>query len=203
MTHLTVRYSHPILALSAAALLAACQGSQRTATPTTGGPSVAAGASRTAPAETSGTRGAGGTPGMGGMSGMNGMPGMGGMSGMGGGMMAQMMPRMMTHMRMMQGASADSMAAMMPMHRQMVANMLAQMNGEMRGMQMPADARWTATADSLRQDLVRMPELSAPELKAMMPAHLERVKRLMDMHRGMMGSAGGTSGGTAPGRGGA
>ncbi len=201
MTHLTVRYSHPILALSAVALLTACQGSQRTATPTTGGPSVAAGASRTAPAETSSTHGTGGTPGMGGMNGMNGMPAMGGMQGMGGGgMMAQMTPQMMTHMRMMQGASADSMAAMMPMHRQMMANMLARMNGEMRGMHMPADARWTATADSLRQDLVRMPELSAPELKAMMPAHLERMKRLMEMHRGMMG---GTGGGTAPGRGGA
>ncbi|MGI9179069.1 MAG: hypothetical protein ACR2H9_00950 [Longimicrobiaceae bacterium] len=115
--------------------------------------------------------------------GMQGMP-MQGMSGMqGGGMMEQMQ----SHMQMMEGASGDSLGAMMPMHRQMTANMIARFNREMRDMNMAADGRWNATVDSLRQDLVRMPEMNMDEMRALMPAHHARVTRLMEMHRGMMG----------------
>ena len=112
------------------------------------------------------------------------MPGMGGMdSGM---MGVAGMAEMQAHMRMMAGTSADSMQAMLPMHRQMVANMLSRMNGEMRQMNMAGDAAWTATVDSLRQDLVRMPELSGQELRDLMPAHHTRMTRLMQMHERMM-----------------
>ena len=109
--------------------------------------------------------------------------GMAGMPGMGGGMIEGMQ----AHMRMMDGVSPDSMRAMLPMHRQMVANMISQMNSEMRGMNMQGDAPWQATVDSLRNDLTRMPDLSARELGDMMPAHRARVTRLMEMHRSMMG----------------
>lgn len=108
--------------------------------------------------------------------------GMQGMSGMQDGMMGEMM----AHMQMMTGAGADSMQAMLPMHRQMVANMLSQMNSEMREMSMTTDAQWDATVDSLRTDLTRMPELDGQELQELMPAHHDRMKRLMDMHRTMM-----------------
>jgi hypothetical protein len=111
-----------------------------------------------------------------------GMSGMSGMAGMGAGMANQMM----SHMQSMQGAGADSMRAMLPMHRQMVANMIAQMNREMRDMNMTMDAQWNATVDSLRDDLRRMPEMSAQELRAFMPAHRDRVMRLMEMHGTMM-----------------
>ena len=97
---------------------------------------------------------------------------------MGGGSMAAMQ----AHLRMMQGASADSMRAMMPMHRQMAANTLAQMNREMRDMNMAGDAAWTATVDSVRQDLARMPEPNAVD----MAAHHARMTRLMEMHQRMM-----------------
>lgn len=120
--------------------------------------------------------------GMHGMEGMEGMQGMSDMSGMSAGMMSEMM----SHLQMMDGARADSMQAMLPMHRQMVANMLAQMNREMRDMGMAADAEWNATVDSLRSDLTRMPEMSGQELQAMMPAHRDRMMRLMEMHRTMM-----------------
>ncbi len=106
-----------------------------------------------------------------------------GMQGMGGG---GMMEQMQAHMRMMNGAGADSMQAMLPMHRQMVANMISQFGREMREMNMTADAAWLATIDSLRQDNIRMPEMSASELRAFMPEHGARVMRLMDMHRSMM-----------------
>jgi PBP1b-binding outer membrane lipoprotein LpoB len=114
------------------------------------------------------------------------MPGMSDMPGMQDGMMGGMMGQMMGHMQMMRGAGADSMQAMLPMHRQMVANMLAQMNREMREMNMTTDARWDATVDSLRNDLTRMPEMSGSELQTMMPAHHDRMMRLMEMHRTMM-----------------
>jgi hypothetical protein len=116
---------------------------------------------------------------------MEGMPGMAGMAGMqDDGMMRQMQARMATMMAM----NPDSMMAMMPMHRQMAANMLAQMNREMREMDMAGDEAWTATVDSLRQDLTRMPEMSPDEMAATMPGHQARMNRLMEMHRSMMGS---------------
>ena len=116
--------------------------------------------------------------------GMQGMPGMGGMQR--GGMM-EMMTQMQSQMQMMQGMSADSMHAALPQHRQISANMLAQMNREMQGMNMAGDTAWNATVDSLRQDLTRMPEMSAQELHAFMPEHQRRMMRLMEMHRTMMG----------------
>ena len=123
---------------------------------------------------------AGRMPGMRGMQGMRGMPGM-----MGG----EMMDSMGAHLRMMQGVSADSMQAMLPMHRQMVANMLSRMNTDMQSMNMASTADWSALADSVRQDLIRLPELSGAELRRVMPAHGARVMRLMTMHRAMMGAA--------------
>ena len=103
-----------------------------------------------------------------------------------GGMEAGMMGEMHSHMLAMESASPDSAKAMLPMHRQMTANMLSEFNRQMRQMNMTADAAWTATADSIRDDLTRMPELSAQQLKAMMPAHHARVTRLMEMHDTMM-----------------
>ena len=126
----------------------------------------------------------------GGMSGMP-MQGMEGMKGMAGGDSSAMggmstMADMQTQMDAMMKASPEQMKAMMPMHRQAAANMLAQMNAQMRSMNMPANAAWTATVDSVRQDLVRLPEQSAPQLKDALPAHHARMMRLMQMHGAMM-----------------
>lgn len=112
----------------------------------------------------------------GGMAGMN-MPGM---------MNQAMVDSMTAHMRSMDTASAASLQAMLPMHRQMVANMLSQMNADMRGMNMTGDARWTALMDSVRQDLVRLPEMATQQLKQNLPAHHGRVTRLMQSHMAMM-----------------
>ena len=109
--------------------------------------------------------------------------GMQGMEGMQGGGMTE---RMQGHMRMIEGAGADQMKAMMPEHRQMAANMIAELSREMKGMNMAGDAAWNATVDSLRQDLVRMPEMGADELAGFMPGHEGRLNRLMEMHRSMM-----------------
>ncbi len=66
--------------------------------------------------------------------------------------------------------------------------MLAQMNREMREMDMAGDEAWTATVDSLRQDLTGMPEMSPDEMAATLPGHRARMNRLMEMPRSMMGS---------------
>ena len=123
-------------------------------------------------------------PGMGDMKGMEGMrvsdsAGMKGMSGMSG--------EMQKHMQSMSGMSGEQMKATLPVHRQMVANMLSQMTGEMQKMKMTADAGWSATMDSVRQDLVRMPAMSPADLNAMMTQHMARVSRLGTMHKEMMG----------------
>ncbi len=114
---------------------------------------------------------------------MSGMGGMQGMQGMGNG---GMMDQMQSHMRMMDGAGADSIASMLPTHRQMVANMIAQFNKEMRDMNMSTNTEWNATVDSLRADLTQMPDMRATELQQFMSAHNARVTRLMESHRKMM-----------------
>jgi hypothetical protein len=118
---------------------------------------------------------------------MEGMEGMPGMSSADGSQGTDASVVMRAHMERMSAMMPDSMRAAMPEHRQMVANMLAQMNREMSSMNMGADASWTATVDSIRSDLTSMPNMSAAEMGAMMPAHRARVERLMAMHQAMMG----------------
>lgn len=113
---------------------------------------------------------------------------MGGMGSMGSMESHGMMREMRAHMRQMMGAGADSLHRLMPMHRQMTANMLQQMDTEMRGMQMAGDTSWTALADSVRQDLTQLPEVSAAELPEFMERHRGRVERLIARHELMMGS---------------
>lgn len=110
-------------------------------------------------------------------------PGMPGMEGMRGG---QMMGRMQGHMQMMQGMSGDSMMGMMPQHQQMVGSMLSQMDRAMQDLNVPGDTAWNATADSVRDDVTRMQQMSPQELQQFMPAHHRRVMRLMEMHREMV-----------------
>ena len=113
--------------------------------------------------------------------GMMKMPGMSGMMSM------AMMDSMQASMRRMNSMSPDQMKSMLPAHRQMLGNMLSQMNSEMRSMNMSATPAWNALVDSVRQDLIRMPEMNSVELETMMPAHHGRVTRLMELHQHMMG----------------
>ncbi len=99
-----------------------------------------------------------------------------------------MMERMEAHLRASEGAGQDTLEAALPEHRQSVADLIAQVNREMRDMGMAGDAAWNATVDSLRQDLVRLPELGRDEVESMMPAHRARVMRLIEMHRRMLAS---------------
>jgi hypothetical protein len=101
-----------------------------------------------------------------------------------------MMDEMTAHVGRMSTMPADSLQATLPTHRQMVGNVLARMNADMRSMNMGADADWVALVDSIRSDVVALPDLGAPELAATMPEHLGRVSRLLDSHRAMMRAMG-------------
>lgn len=98
-----------------------------------------------------------------------------------------MMDSMQAHMRIMDGMTAQQFKAMLPAHREMAAKMLSQFDADMRRMNMQPDAAWKALADSLRQDLIRMPEINGSELRTAMEAHQARMMRLMKMHQTMMG----------------
>lgn len=82
--------------------------------------------------------------------------------------------------------NGDSMRSMLPTHRQMMANMITQMNSDMSAANMPVDAAWNAMMDSLRTDLDAMSDMRPAELHAMMPEHRRRTMRVMEMHRQMM-----------------
>jgi hypothetical protein len=97
-----------------------------------------------------------------------------------------MMDSMQSHARMSTRMTADEVAAMLPMHRQMVASMLGRMTSESRAMHLPANAAYTALADSVRRDLSRLSGMKKDELKAAMPAHCARVMRLMRIHKNRM-----------------
>lgn len=99
----------------------------------------------------------------------------------------QMMESMEVHMRVMDTASAATMLARMPRHHQMADNMLSRMNEEVRIMNLPTDSIWPATVDSVRQDLSRMRAMAGSDMKAMMPAHLARMRWLIQMQRTMTG----------------
>jgi hypothetical protein len=82
--------------------------------------------------------------------------------------------------------SPEQMTAMMAMHGRMMSEMMDRMGVDMRGMQMSGDAKWTALVDSVKADLADLPGLQGKELSARMDAHIDRVRRLMAMHEGMM-----------------
>ena len=95
--------------------------------------------------------------------------------------------QMRMHMQQMSGAQSDSLLQVMPMHRQMAGQMLAGMDSATMGRGMQMDSTWSATMDSVRDDLSRMEAMSAEELEEFMPAHRARVERLMSMHDSVMG----------------
>lgn len=166
-SHTTILMSRSLLAL-ALVISAACE--SRNAKQNGAGQTTAA--ARSAPPDTA--KGA---------TGMSGMPGMSGGTGtMNGGLMDSMRAEMTG----MHGMTPEQLKVAMPAHRQMTANMLAQLNADMRSMNMTGDLAWNALVDSVRHDLVQMPDLPAAQLPTFFRSHTARVNRLMAMHQTMM-----------------
>ncbi len=93
-------------------------------------------------------------------------------------------------MRVMTGVSGRQLQAMVPEHRQLVSSMIGQMNHEMGSVHTATSAAWMATRDSVNGDLARFPNMNGTDLQAVMPGHVARLHRLMQMHAGMMGGMG-------------
>ena len=107
------------------------------------------------------------------------MPGMG-MKGM------AMMPALTTHLDSLGAGSPAQMQAMMAGHQALMSQAMDAMGADMMGMNMKPDAAWSALSDSVRVDLGELSGLSGAALQARMKAHLERTRRLIAMHEGMM-----------------
>jgi hypothetical protein len=94
----------------------------------------------------------------------------------------KLMDSMHSAMHRMESMDSAQIAALLPMHRQMVGAMLSEMGADTGQMSATAAAAWTATADSVRRDLAGLPQMASSELKRTIPAHEARVMRLMKMH---------------------
>lgn len=102
-------------------------------------------------------------------------------------MVAQMMASMEAHMRVMDTASAATMQARMPRHHRMADSLISRMSEEVRQANIDTDSIWPATVDSVRHDLSRFRAMPATDMKALMPAHLARMRWLIQMQRTMTG----------------
>ena len=96
-----------------------------------------------------------------------------------------LMPMMRAQLESLDMGSSMN-AAMLARHEELASRMLDAMGSDMRMMGMPGDSAWTALADSVRQDLAVLPTLSGRVLETRMRAHDMRMRRLIDMHAGMM-----------------
>lgn len=117
------------------------------------------------------------------------MPGMGNMPGMAGMTMQadSLMPMMRAHLDSLARTPAQFATGMLVAHDAMASRMLDAMGAAMTGMGMKPDSAWAALTDSIRRDLADLPALSGRALDARLKAHIDRMRRLMAMHHGMMG----------------
>lgn len=124
---------------------------------------------------------------------MNAMPSMdsagamnrGGMVGASAGMMRDMR----VHDRSLMSMRGSTLMAVIPAHRQRTANLVSQMQMDMRAGQIATTRSWDAMVDSVLRDLVQLPDLDVAGVTAIMPAHRARIRRLMAMHSAMMSPA--------------
>lgn len=120
-----------------------------------------------------------------GAQGMGNMPGMTGMQGMA--MRADsMMPMMQAHLDSLAKRSPQFAASMLAAHEAMASQMLDAMGADMTAMGMKPDPAWAALTDSIKRDLADLPVLSGRALETRLQAYVDRMRRLMAMHEGMM-----------------
>jgi hypothetical protein len=116
------------------------------------------------------------------------VPGMGAMRGMGEMRMRadSLMPMMRAHLDSLVRMRGRTAPAMLRVHDAMAAQLLDAMGADMMAMGMHGDTTWAALTDSIRRDLADLPGLSGRPLETRLRAHIERMRRLMTMHEGMM-----------------
>ena len=98
----------------------------------------------------------------------------------------QMLPPMRIHLDSVTGMAPAEMRAALSAHVDLASRTMDAMGADMRGMSVTPDSTWASLSDSLRQDLADLPNLSGDVLKSRMEAHAGRMRRMMEMHEGMM-----------------
>jgi hypothetical protein len=113
------------------------------------------------------------------------MPAMQGMPGM---VMRgdSLMPMMRADLDSLARMPSQFAEGMLRAHEAMASRMLDAMGSDMTMMNMRPDAAWTGLTDSVKRDLADLPSLSGRALETRLTAHVDRMRRLLDMHRAMM-----------------
>lgn len=91
---------------------------------------------------------------------------------------------MRAHLRRLDAAGADSLPALVPVHREKVEALLSRCTATASGMHQPADTTGGPIAEELWHDLIRLPQLAAAELPAFMAEHRARIVRFLALREG-------------------
>lgn len=113
------------------------------------------------------------------------LPGMQGMPGM---VMQSdsLMPMMRADLDSLAARSPQFAAGTLQAHEAMASRMLDAMGSDMGMMNMRPDSTWIGLTDSVKHDLADLPTLSGRALERRLSAHVDRMRRMLDMHRAMM-----------------
>ncbi len=76
-------------------------------------------------------------------------------------------------------ATPAAAEARLPAHEKLVNGMLTNFETRIRAMHVDADPAWTSVIDSVRTDLARLPAIKSDSIKKFLPAHLNRVMRIV------------------------
>lgn len=91
-----------------------------------------------------------------------------------------------TDLDALRAASADEAVKLVPAHVQAVNALIADCEQMMKQMKMTPPAKWNTAVAAVRADLAKMSTASASALHAMVPAHADRVKGILDMRHDMI-----------------
>ena len=101
--------------------------------------------------------------------------------------------QMRAHLQRLDAAGNDSLPVLIPVHQEQVENVVSGCTAGTSGTHRRADTTWRPIALELRQDVVRLPQLTAADLAAFMVEHRARIVRFMALRErtghGMRGGA--------------
>ena len=90
------------------------------------------------------------------------------------------------HLDSLVAATPDAAVKRVPAHSQAVEALLADCERMMKQMKMTPPAKWNTAVATIRADLKGMRTASATALHAMLPAHADHLKGILDMRKDMM-----------------
>lgn len=90
------------------------------------------------------------------------------------------------HLDSLRAASAADAVKRVPEYTQAVNALIADCEQMMQQQKMTPPATWNTTVAAVRADLAKMSTANASALHAMVPAHADRVKAILDMRHDMM-----------------